>query len=330
MSTPRTPPEWAPQSAIWLGWPSRLDLWEADLIGAREEVVGLVRALAPRVRVKVAASSDAAAQSARAAIGSDADVRIIPMGDIWLRDTGPVFAVEDGRLVAQSFVMNGWGGKFILDGDAETAAALAREEGAPRCGHDFVLEGGAIEQDGAGRLITTRQCLLNPNRNPGWDEAAAEAALRGAFGVRDVIWLDQGLLGDHTDGHVDNIARFIGPGRVVCQAPLGLDDPNAKTLAAIERDLRATGLEVHTLPSPGRVDTIDGEPAPASHLNFVMANRLIVVPVYETDASAHAVAALRRLCPGHDVTALPAKHVLTGGGAFHCLTQHVPAVKRLE
>lgn len=322
-----TPAEWAPQSAVWVGWPHLKDAWAADYEGAQREIAALVRALAPAVRVKLVIGAPHSRAEAAELVGDLAEMYDAPMGDIWLRDIGPVFVKYRNRLEGLGFSFNGWGGKYELDGDTETAAAIARLEGHPLKRLDFVLEGGALEQDGEGNLITTRQCVLNPNRNPGWTEEKAEAALKQAFNAHRIIWLGDGLEGDHTDGHVDNIARFIAPGHAVCQTPSGRDDPNADILREIEASLRASGLKVSTIPSPGRIEDEDGAAVPASHMNFLISNGLVILPVYEDEHSMRALAELQALMPGHEVIALPANHILTGGGSFHCMTQQVPLIE---
>lgn len=319
--------EWAPQAAIWVGWPSAADLWEDNLAPAQAEVAALAHALfadGAGDRVRVLAAGAPAYRSARAQLHADIEVIETPFGDVWLRDTGPIFTANGDAL---RFGFNGWGGKYDLPGDQTVGDAIAAIAGAPVRRHDFILEGGAIEMDGAGRLITTRQCLLNPNRNAGWTQAAAEDALRAALGVSSIIWLDDGLANDHTDGHIDNLARFIGPGRVVCQAPSGPEDPNAAVLAAIARALREAeggGLEVIEVPGPGLVRGADGAPAPASHMNFVISRTAVVVPIYN-DRGVAAVEALAPLFPGRRVLGLASTALLSGGGSFHCITQHQPA-----
>jgi agmatine deiminase len=212
-----------------------------------------------------------------------------------------------------------------MPGDTMTAGGIASVEQSPVRKHGFILEGGAIDLDGAGRLLTTRECLLNPNRNSDWTETLAERVLMEAFGVTQVIWLDDGLRNDHTDGHVDNIARFIGPGRVLCQAPSGSGDPNADRLRAIEASLRAEGLDVDLIPSPGRILDAAGIALPASHMNFVISNGHVIVPIYEDVHAPRAIAALEAAMPNFDVLGLPARNILAGGGAFHCMTQQIPA-----
>lgn len=330
MSAPTyVPPEWAPQAAVWVGWPHLRGEWGAPFDAARAEIADFIRALSAVTLVRIACGSREAYTSAWLVLDDlieAGQVQLHPVlsGDIWLRDTGPVFARRSNGQDALRFQFNGWGGKFVMPGDTFTAPAIATLEQATVRAHDFVLEGGAIDVDGAGRLLTTRQCLLNPNRNPDWTEATAERALKAAFGVDQVIWLGDGLLNDHTDGHVDNIARFIGPGRVACQVPSGAGDPNAETYAEIASDLQAAGLDVARIPSPGRILDQDGLPVPASHMNFLISNRHIFLPVYETEYAPKAAAALEAALPGHTCIALPARNILTGGGAFHCMTQQVP------
>lgn len=323
------PAEWAPHKAIWTAWPSAADLWGEDLEPARAEVAAMIRALhdggAGDV-VRVLARGREAEASAKLALAGAGEIMNANFGDIWLRDTGPIFT-RDG---ARGFRFNGWGGKYVLPFDEEVSGFIAEAARAKLEKFPFILEGGAVEMDGEGTLLTTRQCLLNPNRNPDWTEEAAEAALKSALGAAKVLWLDEGLANDHTDGHIDNLARFIAPGRVVCQTPRGDDDPNAEvleeialTLAAM-RDAAGRKLEVVSIPSPGLVTDEDGDAIPASHMNFVIGNSVVVVPIY-SGSGDDAVNALAPLFPGRRVIGLSANAILTGGGAFHCITQQEPA-----
>jgi len=291
----------------------------------------MARALAKHEPVKMLVMAGESEASARLAFTADANVEIVPAryGDIWLRDTGPLFARDGAETVALVFRFNGWGGKYLYPHDDEVAAFIAARRGVRAVAQDFVLEGGSVDFDGEGRVLTTRQCLLNPNRNPGLSQRDIEKKLREAFGVDEIVWLDQGLLNDHTDGHIDNIARFVAPRRVVCAAPSGMDDPNAATLDAIARDLERAGLDVVRIPSPGLIQGHDG-PVAASHMNFVIGNGTVVMPCYEERYAPAAVAALAPLFAGREVIALPANAILgdgedTGGGSFHCITQQEPA-----
>jgi agmatine deiminase len=271
--------------------------------------------------------------AARRLLGEVANVEIVPgrFGDIWLRDTGPIFARRGGALEAQGFRFNGWGGKYELAHDDEVAEQIAAASGAPLVRHDFILEGGALDHDGEGTVLTTGQCLLNRNRNPGWTDAIAESALAEALGARKLLWLGDGLLNDHTDGHVDNLARFVAPGVVACPIAWGKGDPNAdayddaaRRLSAMT-DAQGRRLTVARIPSPGFVEGQDGRPIPASHMNFLIANEAAIVPIYEEEPGSFAVQALEHLFPGRKVIGLPSTAILTGGGSFHCITQQEPA-----
>jgi agmatine deiminase len=326
------PAEWAPHKAIWIGFPSDAALWADDLAEAQGEVAALARTLAGQggEAVRLMACGDAAVAEARRLTGASPGVTVVSgvFGDVWLRDTGPIFR-SAGE--AAAFRFNGWGGKYELPGDEAVSEQIAAAAGAGLSRHDFVLEGGALDHDGEGTVLTTRQCLLNPNRNPGWREADAQAALAAALGVRKIVWLDEGLLGDHTDGHVDNLARFVAPGLVACPAPFGDDDPHAAVYAAAAQALEGAGdaarrpLRIARIPSPGRVVDDAGAPVPASHMNFLIANGAVLVPVYGEAAGEAAVAALAPLFPGRAVLALPSRALLTGGGSFHCISQQEPA-----
>lgn len=326
------PAEWAPHRAMWVGFPSHAELWQEDLEAAQAEVAALARALAGpgAEQVKLMTGHPDGEAAARRLLGEVTGIEILPgaFGDIWLRDTGPIF----GRGEARSFRFNGWGGKYELEHDDTVAAQIAQASGVALKPYPFVLEGGAVDHDGQGTVLTTTQCVLNPNRNPGWTLDVAEAALAAALGARQTIWLGEGLANDHTDGHVDNLARFVAPGVVACPVAWGRGDPNAAAYDDAARRLAeavdATGrpLKVVRIPSPGWVEGEPGEgPIPASHMNFLIANRAVIVPIYEEAPGALAVQALEHLFPDRQVIGLPSTAILTGGGSFHCITQQEPA-----
>jgi agmatine deiminase len=329
------PAEWSPHQAMWLGFPSHADLWEQDLGPARAEVAALARVLAGpgKERVRLLVCGDEAEQAAAALLDDVHGVELVrgQFGDIWLRDTGPIFLRHGESISAAAFSFNGWGGKYVLEDDDTVAAQLAAAAGAPLEAHDFVLEGGALDHDGFGLVLTTRQCLLNPNRNPGWTETDAEAALAASLGAKKVLWLGDGLAHDHTDGHVDNLARFVAPGVVACPVAWGRADPNAEVydaaahLLASMTNARGAPLQVARIASPGRIEDGDGQVTPASHMNFIVANGAVVVPIYEERSGAFALDALQSLYPERTVVGLPSRALLTGGGSFHCITQQEPA-----
>jgi agmatine deiminase len=332
------PAEWAKHKAIWTCWPSAPDLWQEDLEPARAEVGAMIKALIATTPeggagdvVHVLASGAGAAANARAALPEQVHVHDVPFGDIWLRDTGPIFADLDGVKVALRFDFNGWGGKYDLPHDDSVGDAVAALSQTSTKQASFVLEGGAVDHDGEGTVLTTRQCVLNPNRNRDWTQDSAEATFARALGARKVLWLGDGLANDHTDGHVDNIARFVGPGRVMCMEAFGADDPNRAVLDAIAADLAnmtdAAGrkLEVVRIPSPGLVTDEDGEAIPASHMNFIIGNASVIVPHYGTPSADAALRAIAAAFPGRRVVGINSTAILTGGGSFHCITQQEPA-----
>jgi agmatine deiminase len=332
--TPPIPAEWSPHRAMWVGWPSHAELWEENLEPAQAEVEALVRALAGpgRERVKLLVGKPEALEDARARFAGVDGVEVIDgrFGDIWLRDTGPIFGAGSAR--AAVFLFNGWGGKYELEHDDAVAAQIGAASGTPLDRHDFVLEGGALDHDGAGTILTTRQCLLNPNRNPDWTEATAEAALAASLGARKVLWLGDGLLNDHTDGHVDNLARFVAPGVVAHPVAWGRADPNDAVYAEVARtlskltDAEGRALRLLPLPSPGFVGDEDERPVPASHMNFLIANGAVIVPTYGDARAADLVCqGLKTVFPDREIIPLPSLAILSGGGSFHCISQQEPA-----
>lgn len=327
------PAEWSPHRAMWVGWPSHGALWEDNLEPAQAEVEALVRALAGpgREQVRLMVGKPEALAAADARFEGVAGVTVVDglFGDIWLRDTGPIFSA--GSSCAAAFRFNGWGGKYELAHDDTVADQISRAAGVEPTRNDFILEGGALDHDGAGTILTTRQCLLNPNRNAGWTEAEAEAALKASLGARKVLWLGDGLLNDHTDGHVDNLARFVAPGVVACPIAWGRNDPNDHVYDAVARDLSAMTdaegrpITLLRIPSPGFTPDEDEKPVPASHMNFLIANGAVVVPTYGDDRAAGlACEALATVFPDREIIPLPSVAILSGGGSFHCISQQEP------
>jgi agmatine deiminase len=307
---------------MWTAWPYLAGEWAEGLVGPRAELAAMCRALGEQIELLVRGPDEEA--SAREALaGVDVRYHRLRYGDVWLRDTGPIFMTRPGEMVAARFRFDGWGGKYLMDGDTEVAAQVARLAGVREVAHDYVLEGGAIEVDGAGTLLTTKQCLLDGVRNPGADQATMEQRIRDAFGAERVVWLERGLLRDHTDGHVDTIARFVAPGVVACMEPAA-GDPNADTLRAILATLRAARLDILAVPSPGALLDARGDLMPANYMNFIIGNDAVVVPTYGIATDDAAVARLATAFPGRRVVGSPGKAILVGGGGFHCCTQQQP------
>jgi agmatine deiminase len=322
----RFPPEWHPQDWLWIGFPHDVDEWPGYLDRAQEQIAAFANAVSEsgqEVRLLVRDATNEA--RARRLVSTKVTLERRTYGDVWLRDTGPL-VLRDGRggRVARRFGFNGWGGKYLMAGDETIGAELARVAGLEVITSDWILEGGAIDGDGTGLVVTTEQCLLNPNRNPQLSQADIEARLKRDLGFERMLWLGEGLVNDHTDGHVDNLARFVAPGVLAMPRAIGPDDPNAAIYADAKRRAEAFGVKVREVPSPGRVETV-GRVEPASYMNFAITSKLVVVPAYGTEHDAQGVAALAELFPDREVVGIPADAVLAGGGGFHCASQQMPS-----
>jgi agmatine deiminase len=328
----RWPAEWEPHRATWLAWPHAPTTWPGHLAEARAEYVEIIRALSGHEAVELLVADDAMEEAARkqltaAGVDPDSGLRFhhVPTNDSWLRDTGPIFVQDDsGMRCALAFGFNAWGGKYPpWDLDDRVGAAIAEIAGLPREELAFVLEGGSIDGDGAGTIVTTESCLLNPNREAApRTRAQMEQRLARWLGARRVIWLAGGIEADDTDGHIDDCARFVAKGVVVAaRADSGPDQP---MLAENHRRLLAAGLEVHDLPMPP-VHRVAGEACPASYANFYLANGVALAPVFGAASDARALAVLRDMLPGREVIGVPCRTLVLGLGAIHCLSQQEPA-----
>ena len=315
------PPEWAQQDWLWIGFPHDAEEWPGYLARAQEQIAAFANAVAEsgqQVRLLVRDTANEA--RARELCSPAVTLERRAYGDVWLRDTGPLVRADGSALRCQ---FNGWGEKYLMDGDQAIGAELARDAGLPVVEGDWILEGGAIDGDGTGLVVTTEQCLLNPNRNPLLSRADIEQHLTADLGFDRVLWLGDGLINDHTDGHVDNLARFVGPNRLALPRATGPDDPNAAIYADAKNRALEFGVELAEIPSPGLVkrgDVIE----PASYANFAITSHLVVVPTFGSVHDDDAVAAIAKLFPDRETIGLPADAVLAGGGGFHCASQQMP------
>ncbi len=320
------PPEWHPQHWLWAGFPHAADEWPGFLGRAQEQIAAFASAVADSGQeVRLIVRDEATRARAAALCSGKVTLEVRRYGDVWLRDTGPLVVEQGGKPVAQRFGFNGWGGKYLMDGDQEIGAELAESAGLPVATADWILEGGALDCDGTGLVVTTEQCLLNPNRNPQLSRAEIAARLERDLGFERVLWLGDGLINDHTDGHVDNLARFVAPGVLALPRATGPDDPNAAIYADAKARAEAFGVMVREVPSPGRMET-DGRIEPASYMNFAVTSRVVVVPIYGSVHDADGVAAVAELFPDRDVVGIMADAVLAGGGSFHCASQQMPVI----
>lgn len=315
------PAEWAPQDWLWIGFPHLAEEWPGFLEPAQAQMAAFANAVADSGQeVRLLVRDEANEARARDLVSSRVKLERRRYGDIWLRDTGPLVR-GDGSALRCGF--NGWGGKYLMDGDQSIGAELAYDAGLPVIDSDWILEGGAVDGDGTGTVLTTEQCLLNPNRNPELSRADIEARLARDLGFTRVVWLGDGLINDHTDGHVDNLARFVAPGEVILPRATGSNDPNAQVYADAKARILDAGLKLHEIPSPGRIER-EGQVEPASYANFAITTHLVVVPTFGSAHDADGVAAIATLFPDRETIGLPGDAVLAGGGGFHCASQQMP------
>jgi agmatine deiminase len=346
------PAEWEPHAGCWMAWPERPDNWREGAAPAQAAYAAVASAIAASEPVTMAASA-AEYDRARAALPDAVRVVELSTDDAWLRDTGPTFVVDAaGARRGVDWRFNAWGGAdgglySSWDRDAQVATKILEIEGDARYRAPLILEGGAIHVDGEGTVLTTEQCLLNPNRNPGLDRGAIEAALHVHLGTEKVIWLGDGVYMDETDGHVDNLACFARPGVVLLT---WVDDPadpqHAISRDALERleaatDARGRRFEVIRVPAPGPltttaeeaggVETVPGtqprragDRLAASYVNFYIGNSRVVYPLLDPARDAEAGAVLHGAFPDREVVGVAAREILLGGGNIHCITQQVP------
>lgn len=322
----RMPAEWAPHERVWIGFPSSAEYWGEPLAMAQRQIAAFANAVhdsgnGETVHLIVGNTDAAKAANDLVETGVLVEQRLI--GDIWLRDTGCIVVKDGSNRIARKFGFNGWGGRFDYPGDQTIGEELAHSAGLTVSACDWILEGGSIDVDGEGLAVTTVDCLLNTNRNPAMDKAKIEAHLRDELGIERLLWLGDGLANDHTDGHVDNLARFIGPNHLVIPEARDDDDPNAAVYADARTRAEAFGCLVTPLPSVGRFEQ-GGEAVPASYMNFYIGNSAVVVPTYCSRHDEDALAELAALFPDRKIIGVRADAVLTGGGSFHCSSQQVP------
>jgi len=335
----RWPAEWERHRATWLSWPHNPETWPDDLPAVVESFAAIVRALLPHEAVCIGVADEALESRARAAL---ARARVDPEGvtfhhyptnDAWARDHGPIFVVRrdpPGRAVLD-FRFDNWGRKYPgWEADDAVPGRVARILGLPRFACETVLEGGAIDGDGLGTVLTTESCLLNPNRGAGRTRERMEQVLADSLGATRVLWLAGGIEGDDTDGHVDDVARFVAPGVVVAAVCSDAADANRAPLAENRRrlaamtDARGAALSVVELPMPPRLGS-GTQRSPASYANFYLANGVALVPTFGAATDARALAILRELLSGREIVGIPSAELVSGFGAIHCVTQQEPA-----
>jgi agmatine deiminase len=355
----RWPAEWEPHRATWLSWPHNRETWPESLPAVTESFAAMVRALVPHEAVCIGVGDEAIESRARAAL---ARAGVDPEGvtfhryatnDAWARDHGPIFVVRRepqapegrtqraagdqgpsgrARLAVLDFRFDNWGRKYPgWEADDSVPGHVAHILSLPRFACETVLEGGAIDGDGLGSVLTTESCLQNPNRGPGRTRERMEQVLADSLGATRVLWLAGGIEGDDTDGHVDDVARFVAPGVVVAAVCADRADANWVPLAENRRrlgamtDARGAALSVVELPMPPRLSA-GALRSPASYANFYLANGVALVPTFGVPSDARALSILRELLAGREIVGIPSAELVSGLGAVHCVTQQEPAV----
>ncbi len=328
------PAEWAEHDGCLMAWPTRPDLWGAVLDEVKREYAQVARAIVEFEPVTMVAPPGHQ-DEARELCGEAVQVVELPLDDSWFRDSGPIFVLgPGGERAGVDFRFNAWGRKHHpFDADDRVSALLLEHLDVPRIGSEMILEGGAVTVDGEGTLITTAQCLLHPNRNPGMTKEQIKAELIARLGVTKVIWLPYGgLLDTETDGHVDGVCAFVAPGKVLVQLP---DDPahpdyermraNRAVLEAAT-DARGRSLEITDLPQSAFVQ-VDGTETEVGYLNFYLANGGVVVPTAGLPGDDGALAVIASVFPGRKVVGVGTRVIAFGGGGVHCITQQVPTAR---
>jgi agmatine deiminase len=320
------PAEWAPHERTLMAWPCRRELWGDQLVRAKEDYAATANAILAFEALTMVCATAADAGEARAALSGGAEIVELPIDDSWLRDNGPIFVLDgDGRRAGVHFGFNAWGGKFhSWERDAAVGRLLVDRLGDRRYDAPFVLEGGSVCVDGEGTLMTTEECLLNRNRNPGLSREELEQGLRDHLGASTVVWLGQGLVEDRdTDGHVDLVAAFTRPGEVLLQT-VAPGQPSHERMADNRTRLQAAGLDVVDFPLLPTVE-VAGKPVAVSHLNFYLCNGAVVVPMAGAQTDGEALERIEAAYPDRQVVGVPGAVIAHGGGGPHCITQQVPA-----
>lgn len=327
------PAEWAAHAGCWMAWPKRTELWREYFEAARRDYARVAQAIARFEPLTMIADPG---QEVDAGTQCGPSVRIVtmPIDDSWLRDSGPTIVVHrDGRRAAAAFTFNAWGGKYHPhDQDATLGERLASLASLPAYRSELVVEGGGFLSDGEGTLITAETCVLNPNRNPGWTKAQAEAELIAMLGVEKVIWLPGDVTDTETDGHVDGYVSFVRPATVLCEVVADPQDPRYPIMAenrkVLEMETDARGRRFNLVPiveAPRSAVPAGADGYCRSYVNFYIANGAIIAPAYGIAEDEQARQTLRRAYPDRSVELVALKDLFRGGGGIHCITQQIPA-----
>jgi agmatine deiminase len=329
----RMPAEWESHTATWTAWPFKEDMWFHKLHMVRQEFAQLVKTISQFEPVHLLVRDEEALDSARALLGNSSEIIFheIPINDIWFRDSGPIFVKKKNDIQFVKWDFNAWGKKFQWDLDNEAAYSVGRFLKMNFFKTNIVMEGGSLDVNGKGIALTTKQCLLSKMRNPNLSKSEIDKALKNYLGIEKCLWLENGLEGDHTDGHIDTIVRFVNENTIVCSRTENRDDVNFKTmehnyeLLKSFENLQGEKFQIVPLVLPKNRMEIDGQRLPCTYANFYIGNGFVIVPQYNDPHDKMALSILSGLFPEHKVIGSPSQHIIIGGGSFHCVTQQQPA-----
>lgn len=327
----RMPAEWEPHEATWLSWPWCPETFPKETLSEVQDIwVQMIEALAAGEKVHLLVNDARTEEEVRKKLRVEKNVFIhqVRTEDVWIRDYGPIFVRQEDRIIMTDWIFNAWGGKWPpLERDSRIPSEIEKLTGIPRIETGLVLEGGSIDVNGKGVLMTTEQCLLNKNRNPSLSKAQIEAKLSEFLGIHHFIWLLEGITGDDTDGHVDDIARFTNKNTVFYALERNSDDPNFEPLQENLKRLKREKLTIVELPMPGEVPGVHGR-APASYTNFYIGNSVVLVPIYHHHNDKIALSLLKDAFPTREVIGIYCEKLVYGFGAIHCVTQQQPVILR--
>ncbi|WP_223668903.1 agmatine deiminase family protein [Kangiella shandongensis] len=322
----RWPAEWEPHKATWMAWPCRKEIWLHGLEVAQRAFANVANAISESEPVKMLVRPEHAAFAGKI-LSSNVKLIEYRLDDSWARDFSPLWIINNDQAEALNFTFNAWGEKFApYEQDAKVADFIIKQSSSQFTAYDFVLEGGAIHGNGAGVLMTTEECLLNPNRNPGMSKSAIEKKLLDAFGGREIIWLERGLFGDEdTDGHIDNIACFVDSHTILSQK---VSQPNSENDIIYDKNRRIIqdhGFDLIEIHEP-ESRYLNGQRMPLSYINYYVANEQVIIPAFGCIQDDEAKSIIQGLFPERSVTQLNANEITIGGGGIHCITMQQPAI----
>ena len=332
------PPEWSQHQGTWFTWPHNQNTWPAQLAAVREELIRIISILSEveEVHIGVNTVDDIyflEKKFKKCNARSNIFIHHVPSNDAWARDHGVIFGQSaDGKRVALKFLFNSWGGKYPpYDKDNLIGMYMAEILEAQLIDHDFVLEGGAIDMNGAGRLITTKDCLLNPNRNPHFNSKEIEEKIKDYFNIQNILWLDEGIEGDDTDSHIDELARFVSETRIIIMDECDVSsvnyerlEKNISTLESYRESMR--DLEIVKIPMPIISSNKEMNHLPASYANFYIANEIVFIPTFDCREDDQALDILRECFKSRRLVPVNSRSFVEGLGGIHCLTQQIPKI----